>query len=100
MKKVSYTQMRAELSDILDALRNGEEVVVTQRGRPDTVLKATVNMQMQEEEATYFFAPFITVKGKKISPKNGGVFKIKTFDEALSRTKSKHSKIIKALEDK
>ena len=60
MKKVSYTQMRAELSDILDALRNGEEVVVTQRGRPDTVTRnCTVNMQMQEEEATYFFAPFI-----------------------------------------
>lgn len=42
MRKVSYTQMRAELSDILDAIRNGETVVVTQRGRPDTVLNGSL----------------------------------------------------------
>lgn len=42
MKKVTYTQMRNELSNILDDIRNGETVVVTQRGKQDLVIKAEI----------------------------------------------------------
>ncbi len=52
MRRVSYTQMRAELSDILDAIRKGETVIVTQRGKPDTVLCGNINDDLLESEAT------------------------------------------------
>ncbi|MDE9543729.1 type II toxin-antitoxin system Phd/YefM family antitoxin [Xenorhabdus bovienii] len=42
MKKVTYTQMRAELSDILELIRNGETVVITQRGKPDTKINGSI----------------------------------------------------------
>lgn len=98
MRKISYTQMRAELSDILDAVRNGETIVVTQRGRPDTVLNGALFEEKPEEE-NFIYKPYIIHKGKHITPKRGSMFKI-SFNEALSKTKHKHAKIIKALEDK
>lgn len=42
MKTISYTRMRDELADVLEALRNGEQITVTQRGRPNMVLNANV----------------------------------------------------------
>ncbi|EMO5715228.1 type II toxin-antitoxin system prevent-host-death family antitoxin [Enterobacter bugandensis] len=99
MRKVSYTQMRAELSDILDAIRNGETVVVTQRGRPDTVLNGSLVLSANENENVKYVTTITTPSGKKIYPSQGKYFKI-TFGEALSKTKTKHAKIIKALEDK
>ncbi|WP_308568050.1 type II toxin-antitoxin system prevent-host-death family antitoxin [uncultured Providencia sp.] len=42
MRKVTYTQMRNELSNILEDIRNGETVVVTQRGKQDLVIKAEI----------------------------------------------------------
>ncbi|WP_311753506.1 type II toxin-antitoxin system Phd/YefM family antitoxin [Proteus columbae] len=42
MKKVTYTQMRSELSNILDDIRSGEGVIVTQRGKPDLLIKAEI----------------------------------------------------------
>lgn len=98
MRKVSYTQMRAELSDILDAIRNGETVVVTQRGRPDTVLNGSLVKEAGNERVSYV-SRLITPRGETIYPQAGKYFKI-SFDEALSKTKIKHAKIIKALEDK
>jgi chromosome segregation ATPase len=44
--------MRAELSDILDAIRNGETVIVTQRGKPDTVLCGNINDDLLESVET------------------------------------------------
>ncbi|EAW8898343.1 hypothetical protein GWB74_12780 [Salmonella enterica] len=38
MKVLSYSRMRAELADVLDCLRNGETVTVTQKGKDDLVL--------------------------------------------------------------
>lgn len=115
MRKVSYTQMRAELSDILDAIRNGETVVVTQRGRPDTVLNGSLNVEHEQPIADY--SRFVVHKepihtGKvassyyRIGP-DGELIEMKpmsdvriSFREALHKTQQKHAKIIKALEDK
>lgn len=99
MRKVSYTQMRAELSDILDAVRNGETVIVTQRGRPDTVLNGSLVQNKTDSENVSYASSLTTPSGKKIYPAKGSYFKI-SFDEALVKTKTKHAKIIKALEDK
>lgn len=98
MRKISYTQMRAELSDILDAIRNGETIVVTQRGRPDTLLNGAL-FEENTEGSNSILKSYIVHKGKRITPKKGNYFKI-SFNEALSKTKLKHAKIIKALEDK
>ncbi|EJJ3987694.1 hypothetical protein NI343_003496 [Salmonella enterica] len=38
MKVLSYSRMRAELADVLDCLRNGETVTITQKGKDDLVL--------------------------------------------------------------
>lgn len=42
MKTITYTQMRSDLSATLELLRSGEDVTVTQRGKPDLLLKAEV----------------------------------------------------------
>lgn len=115
MRKVSYTQMRAELSDILDAIRNGETVVVTQRGRPDTVLNGSLGVTTGKPFADY--SPFVVHKepinkgqeyrsvyllgpdGEHIAIKPLSDVRI-SFKEALHKTQQKHAKIIKALEDK
>ncbi|EHE1076714.1 hypothetical protein J0D42_000023 [Salmonella enterica] len=38
MKVLSYSRMRAELADVLDCLRNGEIVTITQKGKDDLIL--------------------------------------------------------------
>ncbi|MGA4365436.1 type II toxin-antitoxin system Phd/YefM family antitoxin [Pantoea ananatis] len=40
MKTITYTQMRSNLSDTLDLLRSGENVTITQRGKPDLIIHA------------------------------------------------------------
>ncbi|MES3574247.1 hypothetical protein CIW69_01455 [Enterobacter cloacae] len=113
MRKVSYTQMRAELSDILDAIRNGETVVVTQRGRPDTVL----NGSLVNESANFKPSP-VESRGHRreyVEPTTQGKWhevrvrgqataigrsRKSSFSEALNKTQLKHARIIKALEDK
>ncbi|RLM13383.1 hypothetical protein BIY27_10705 [Gibbsiella quercinecans] len=42
MKTITYTQMRSDLSATLELLRSGESLTVTQRGKPDLVINATV----------------------------------------------------------
>lgn len=111
MRKVSYTQMRAELSDILDAIRNGETVVVTQRGRPDTVLNGSLHIGHIRPFSDYM--TFTSTKNDSGAGKitlrraNGEVVEVSgakdlkiSFKEALEKTQFKHAKIIKALEDK
>ncbi|HFW4795748.1 TPA: hypothetical protein ACIBS5_001054 [Salmonella enterica subsp. diarizonae serovar 60-67:z35:-] len=38
MKVLSYSRMRAELADVLECLRNGEVVIITQKGKDDLTL--------------------------------------------------------------
>ncbi|HIE9112526.1 type II toxin-antitoxin system Phd/YefM family antitoxin [Klebsiella variicola] len=109
MRKISYTQMRAELSDILDAIRDGETFVVTQRGKPDTVLNgwreknacchlvdSTMSKEIKYRECDDDFTKIVPVVGSVIA----GTLSTHAFEDALKRTKKKHAKIIKALEDK
>lgn len=137
MRNISYTQMRAELSDILDAIRNGETVVVTQRGRPDTVLSGslaesgrephgngvsgcqknprtyTITGESRSENGKVFHAKSsdgMPKNWQQVQAKRSSEFKTSTsdgrgvakssFKDALNKTKVKHAKIIKALEDK
>lgn len=109
MRKISYTQMRAELSDILDAIRDGETVVVTQRGKPDTVLNGSHvkntsspladSIDPGEAEHHEYDTTLI-----KMVPAVGSIIAAtlssNIFEIALKRTQKKHAKIIKALEDK
>lgn len=44
MKTISYTYMREHLTEVLDALRCGEEITVTQRGKVDVILNANLNV--------------------------------------------------------
>lgn len=115
--------MRAELSDILDAIRNGETVVVTQRGRPDTVLNGSTKVEplkpvlFHKRDTTG--RPRINQPSIEISRNSAGqlVYVTKapngeilsktiaagnkvSFSDALSKTQKKHARIIKALEDK
>lgn len=110
MRKISYTQMRAELSDILDAIRNGETVVVTQRGRPDTVLNGSLQVEHVIPGGLndpHWRLCMTSVPDKTESSGwhqdlkliHDTIHKI-SFDEALQKTQTKHAKIIKALEDK
>lgn len=48
MKKYTYTNMRTELSDVLDILRSGESVTITQRGKPDVVLQGLSASQVND----------------------------------------------------
>jgi antitoxin Phd len=122
MRKVSYTQMRAELSDILDAIRNGDTIVVTQRGRPDTILKGSVNQEStvslnpwrpaaesQQSDSVHVDVVRNSHGQTKYVTKtaNGQVINEiiisdsrVSFNDALKKTQLKHAKIIKALEDK
>lgn len=38
MKVLSYSRMRAELADVLECLRNGETIIITQKGKDDLTL--------------------------------------------------------------
>lgn len=52
MKKYTYTNMRTELSDILDKLRMGELITITQRGKEDLVLQGSLaNTTALDEKA-------------------------------------------------
>lgn len=48
MKTTSISQLKARLSEFLDAVREGQEVLVTDRGRPIARL-APVREQQQEQ---------------------------------------------------
>lgn len=117
MRKITYTQMRAELSDILDAVRNGDTIVVTQRGRPDTVLNATLIQPhpkgsnssalkhwVADDRIAEIMKPKINWGNESSAldemPSISETFGKPTFQEALQKTQLKHAKIIKALEDK
>lgn len=52
MKKITYTQMRSELSSILDDVRNGESIEVTQRGKPNLILKAISEVETGDKIST------------------------------------------------
>lgn len=39
MKRITYTQLRGDLSTLLEAIRNGETIMVTQRGKPDVIIQ-------------------------------------------------------------
>lgn len=90
MKKISYTKMREELADVLDALRNGESITVTQRGRPDiTIAVAQEPRRYMGKLSSSYINMMNTSSSKRVS-----------FNEAKEKTKKKHAGIIKALEDK
>ncbi|MWP47460.1 type II toxin-antitoxin system Phd/YefM family antitoxin [Gilliamella sp. Pas-s27] len=48
MNKYTYTNMRSELSDILDKLRSGESVIITQKGKPDVILQGSSISQIND----------------------------------------------------
>ncbi|WGL99764.1 hypothetical protein QE177_14670 (plasmid) [Arsenophonus sp. aPb] len=84
MKKITYTQLRAGLSGFLEDIRNGESIIVTQKGKTDIIIQNggnnanSVHKQLKNDEI-----------------KNSG-----TFKKALMLTKKNYAHIIKALEDK
>ncbi len=108
MKTISYTKMREELADVLDMLRNGEDITITQRGRPDITLSATRAtpspgcwVEKRTSSASRGKGEHYNALTKQLA---GSVLKQSTvkvsFQEAKNKTKIKHAGIIKALEDK
>jgi len=97
MKTISYTKMRDDLANVLEMLRSGEPVTVTQRGKPDIVLNAEAEPAIKS--GSWRTAgenqpkQLITSLTKKMSE---GM----TFEQAKAKTQIKHAHIIKALEDK
>jgi antitoxin Phd len=106
MKKISYTKMREELADVLDMLRNGEDITITQRGRPDITISAVKSGSVTWVGKQMISIPKgnagnVSVKTRKLagsvlSQSSGKV----SFQEAKTKTRMKHAGIIKALEDK
>lgn len=106
MKVISYTQMRNDLSEILDALRAGEAIVITQRGKPDLMLNGEV-IEKEDPFGEIMSPPTLADEsGDKhtrvisITYADGNNVVSRNFREALKRTKWKHAKTIKALGDK
>ncbi|QCR38757.1 type II toxin-antitoxin system Phd/YefM family antitoxin [Nissabacter sp. SGAir0207] len=125
MKNISYTRMRDELADVLEALRNGEQIIVTQRGKPDILLSAraaggvgVLGFMNKSDDRADIYAGNATTWDPMGLPKHltESVKKVEdlahphrsilppgrslSFDEAIEKTRKKHAKIIKALEDK
>lgn len=128
MKKITYTSMRTELSDVLDALRAGEEIIITQKGKEDITLKGSIDFQNEKKSPNKNFHVNLNpdvIKGikemnkvnnqinaflnspevkQKIETLNRVAFNINKvsdeFKEALLYTQIKHADIIKKLEDK
>jgi len=108
MKTISYTKMRDELADVLEALRGGEPVTITQRGKADIIISAQIGKSIYPSEQPAWKKSNTENKSgigyEKIRQKNTnsgkGLGLGLTFEEAKSRTQSKHAGIIKALEDK
>lgn len=128
MKTISYTYMREHLTEVLDELRNGELITVTQRGKADIVLNSvckTVLKPLPKADG------WIAVSGSSIKPaikegmkagathqkSNDGRFmdaskelnssgsnivtkKGLSFKDAKERTKVRHAGVIKMLGDK
>lgn len=57
MKNITYTQMRSDLSATLEALRSGESVKITQRGKPDLIICAKKNNEIVESNAVLHNRP-------------------------------------------
>lgn len=113
MKTLSYTQMRNELSEVLEALRSGEEVVITQRGKPNLILNGVSLEKEEPSNAESMLASNLNEKmaslGKRLVTEhthgftltyNDGSIVTHDFKTALKRTKAKHARTIKALGDK
>ncbi|WP_140919039.1 type II toxin-antitoxin system Phd/YefM family antitoxin [Limnobaculum xujianqingii] len=94
MKTFTYTQMRSELSDILELMRAGDSVRITQKNKPDILLGnivtntaiETLKRQLEESPTE------IIKRALEESPDE--------FTKALLHTQTKHAAIIKKLEDK
>ncbi len=108
MKTISYTKMRDELADVLEALRGGEPVTITQRGKADIVISAQTGVGVSPPAQPDWRKSNTEIKNAnetKAIVKTGNSLtkraqKLLSFQEAKSRTQSKHASIIKALEDK
>lgn len=128
MKTISYTYMREHLTEILDALRLGEEITVTQRGKADLVLSALKPLNLEPVESVGKLyglqdrEPRKSVfkgtrqdareRGQALgiekgawkvvgsSSKGHASGKKMSFSEAKERTKSRHAGVIKMLGDK
>ncbi|BEN05096.1 type II toxin-antitoxin system prevent-host-death family antitoxin [Serratia bockelmannii] len=128
MKTVTYTQMRSELSDILELLREGKSITVTQRGKPDIVVRgsceaneANPTVGTMSKIPEFRVSPEISEGIKEMSKQLNNVLNSsgtreaiamaakmalklnslpEEFAKALSHTQSKHAEIIKKLEDK
>lgn len=57
MKNITYTQMRSDLSATLEALRSGESVKITQRGKPDLIICAKKDNEIVESNAVLHSRP-------------------------------------------
>lgn len=102
MKKITYTQMRSELSDVLERVRLGESFVVTQRGRPDIFIEGHTMTSKDLAQAEENLS-----KVHEIIPESSQAYEVaksisrsELFQRALKRTQVKYADIIKALEDK
>lgn len=128
MKTISYTYMREHLTEILDALRLGEEITVTQRGKADLVLSALKPLNLESVESVGKLYGLQDREPRKSAFKgtrqdvrergqargiDKGVWKVvgspskgqasgkkMSFSEAKERTKSRHAGVIKMLGDK
>ncbi len=128
MKIISYTHMREHLTEVLDALRNGEQITVTQRSKADLVLSSEPVLTPVSRESgvpgckltsgpvkTRASTPVKNVTPQDKSTRDGQFMvagkegrrgkdpvsgKGLSFSDAKERTKVRHAGVIKMLSDK
>ncbi|HHQ4306212.1 TPA: type II toxin-antitoxin system Phd/YefM family antitoxin [Serratia fonticola] len=126
MKTISYTYMRDHLTEVLDELRQGEQITVTQRGKANLVLSSVLMggkeiskgskvhisntnpiLNRARESAKKRIAASMnksaqTLGQKEVRTQDGVIIRSKrmSFEEAKERTKVRHAVVIKMLGDK
>ncbi len=113
MKTVTDEEFRANLSEMLDYLSSGGGIVITMQGGKDIVLTGsdfkpefsdTVSKlkKLREQINTMNQLPLMQTL-REMEKRHPALFelgrKALSFEEAMKRTREKHAKIIKKLED-
>lgn len=95
MITVRETRLRDELAEVLDLLRQGNAVTLTQPGKPDLVLRAAAVSAIKQEHGET--AGEKELMRDRITAKS--VERL-TFEQTKAKTQRKHAHIIHALADK
>ncbi|WP_339057456.1 type II toxin-antitoxin system prevent-host-death family antitoxin [Candidatus Regiella endosymbiont of Tuberolachnus salignus] len=117
MNEITYTRLRQNLAHVLNKVRNGEEFIVTQRGKssvrlssndemiaPSLIKDISNQLKLKTNWKDVFntkIKPVMNLKHSEMIKTDSDYFNKQkiTIEDAVKEVRMRHAKTIKALED-